>query len=68
MKYQNIAIADKQFQYRMEAITKDLEALFKKKEERRGIPKKPITMTQVMVGGYIIFHVIFGFLASRPTP
>ena len=36
----------------MEAITKDLEALFKKKEERRGIPKKPIT---------IIFHLIFGF-------
>ena len=34
MKYQNIAIADKQFQYRMEAITKDLEALFKKKQER----------------------------------
>ena len=64
MKYQNIAIADKQFQHRMEAITKDLEALFKKKEERRGIPEKPITMTQVMVGGYIIFHLIFGFFLA----
>ena len=60
MKHQNII--DKQFRQRMEVITKDLEGLFKPKEESRGLIEKPLTMTQVMIAGYIMFHVIFGFL------